>query len=155
RSSKGRRRAAKARTVNPSELLHIGLPNDTVKRFVSLKYKMELQADKDTIYCPRSWCSGAARSRKRRKPKGPLERANESDESGESDDSDGEAVSNNNNNDKAGSAVQDAADLLAICEDCNFAFCRQCSQSWHGPLADCRPSKMQAEIDAQEQATQD
>ncbi|KAH6953976.1 RWD domain-containing protein [Ilyonectria sp. MPI-CAGE-AT-0026] len=48
--------------VSPSELLQIGLSEDMVKRYVTLKYKTELESDKNTIYCPRQWCNGAAQS---------------------------------------------------------------------------------------------
>lgn len=67
----GGKRSKKSKTaLSPSELLQIGLGEDAVKRYVTLKYKTELESDKNTIYCPRQWCNGAARSKKHRKPSG-------------------------------------------------------------------------------------
>ena len=56
--------------ISPSELLQIGLTEDAVKRYVALKYKTELETDKNTIYCPRPTCNGAARSERHKKPDG-------------------------------------------------------------------------------------
>ena len=50
--------------LSPSELLQIPLEPEVVQRYVKLKRKAALESDKDTIYCPRSWCQGAARSKK-------------------------------------------------------------------------------------------
>src|SRR5205814_2320201 len=66
-----KRRKLKTR-IGPSELLQIPIEPDMVKRYVTLKRKAELESDKNTIYCPRKWCQGAARSKKHRKPIDPL-----------------------------------------------------------------------------------
>ena len=127
-SSPGGGRRKPRTFVSPSELLQIGLDQDTVKRYVTLKYKTELEADKNTIYCPRVWCTGAARSKKHRRPEG-LELADD--------------FANGSDDEEAGpdSPFEDAktyiADLLAICEECGFAFCSRCSQSWHGEFYRC------------------
>ncbi|KFY19726.1 hypothetical protein V491_04262, partial [Pseudogymnoascus sp. VKM F-3775] len=63
----GRKRKRKV-TLTPSELLLIPLEHEMVKRYVTMRHKIELENDKSTVYCPRSFCQGAARSKKHRKP---------------------------------------------------------------------------------------
>ncbi|EHL03845.1 putative E3 ubiquitin-protein ligase itt1 [Glarea lozoyensis 74030] len=70
--------------LSPSELLQIPLEPEIVARYVKLKRKAALESDKNTIYCPRSWCQGAARSTKHKKSVG-LEADDSSDEEGEND----------------------------------------------------------------------
>ncbi|KAI0405209.1 RWD-domain-containing protein [Xylaria palmicola] len=115
-------------SISPSELLQIPLDQDTVKRFVMLKHKNKLESDKNTVYCPRSWCQGAARSKKHKKPEG-LELADSDDE----DDED--------------------TGLLAICEDCGFAFCTRCGQGWHGEFNYCLPKERNDAITEEEKAS--
>lgn len=146
----GRTKKQRAKTsISPSELLQMGLSQETVTRYVSLKYKNELESDKNTIYCPRSWCDGAARSKKHKKPEG-LELAeaalDESDE--EEGGTDAEKAG-----DKKKQKAYDAGDRLAICEDCGFAFCSRCSQSWHGEFIRCTPKRTQQEITEEEKAS--
>ncbi|KAI0011154.1 RWD domain-containing protein [Xylariaceae sp. FL0662B] len=131
--------------ISPSELLQIPLDEDMVKRYVTLKHKTELESDKNTVYCPRSWCQGAARSKKHKKPEG-LEFVDGSEE-----DSDAEDIVRSNN-DKAGKKKADK-DLLAICEDCGFAFCTRCGQSWHGEFKYCIPRERKDEITEEEKAS--
>jgi E3 ubiquitin-protein ligase RNF14 len=152
---------AKAKVViSPSELLQIGLPEDMVKRYVTLKYKTELEADKDTIYCPRQWCNGAARSKRHKKPDG-LEFA----ESSSSDDT--QDTMTGNDDEKAGNNTRqkkkkkkkktvskfDPADLLSVCEDCGFAFCSRCLQTWHGEFVRCAPKRNKDELTEEEKAS--
>ncbi|GKT49240.1 E3 ubiquitin-protein ligase itt1 [Colletotrichum spaethianum] len=141
---KGKKRKVKT-SISPSELLQMGLSQETVTRYVTLKYKNELESDKNTIYCPRSWCQGAARSKKHRKPEG-LELV---DESSDEDTEDEEGT-----NGKKKQAF-DSGDLLAICEDCGFAFCSRCYQSWHGEFFRCAPKRDKGELSAEEQASID
>ncbi|RGP62217.1 hypothetical protein FLONG3_10296 [Fusarium longipes] len=140
--------------VSPSELLQIGLSEETVKRYVTLKYKTELESDKNTIYCPRQWCNGAARSKRHKKPEGldfaeasDVESGKEEEEKAE-DDSDTKAKKKKNNKDRF-----NRADLLAICEDCGFAFCGQCQQSWHGEFVRCAPRRDKEELSEEEKAS--
>lgn len=123
----------KAKTfISPSELLQIPLEPEVVKRYVTLKYKMELESDKNTIYCPRTWCQGAARSKKHKKPEGfELHEAEDSDI--EDDQLDTAATK------PAGPKKKPLRPeaVLAVCEDCNFAFCSGCHQSWHGEFYTC------------------
>lgn len=140
--------------ISPSELLTMGLSKDTVKRFVMLKYKTQLESDKNTIYCPRSWCNGAARSKKHKKPAG-LEFQEASDcesEAGEEEDQDSNTVDEKGKV-KRKPAKFDPADLLAVCEDCHLAFCSRCLQSWHGEFVRCMGKKTQEAISAEEQAS--
>jgi E3 ubiquitin-protein ligase RNF14 len=59
----GARRAKKpARTLGPNELLQIPLERSMVQRYLDLKRKKKLESDQSTIYCPREWCQGPARS---------------------------------------------------------------------------------------------
>ncbi|KAK2065603.1 RWD domain-containing protein [Colletotrichum caudatum] len=150
-SGSGKKRKVKT-SISPSELLQIGLSQETVTRYVTLKYKNELESDKNTIYCPRSWCQGAARSKKHRKPEG-LEMA---DEASDEDTEDEEGAAGQDDGGK-GKKKQpfDRGDLLAICEDCGFAFCSRCYQSWHGEFYRCTPKRDTGELSAEEQASID
>ncbi|TGJ87910.1 hypothetical protein E0Z10_g808 [Xylaria hypoxylon] len=114
--------------ISPSELLQIPLEHDMVKRYVTLKHKTKLESDKNTIYCPRSWCQGAARSKKHKKPDG-FELADSDDEEDED------------------------TGLLAICEDCGFAFCSRCGQGWHGEFNYCIPKERKDAITEEEKAS--
>lgn len=127
--------------ISPSELLQIPLETEMVMRYVTLKHKTELESDKNTVYCPRSWCQGAARSKKHRKPEG-LEFSAQSD-----DESDGEDSA------KTKTAADYRKDLLAICEDCGFAFCSRCGQSWHGEFKYCIPKERKEAITEEEKAS--
>jgi E3 ubiquitin-protein ligase RNF14 len=139
-------RGKKVRTfISPSELLQIPLDQEVVKRYVTLKYKTELESDKNTIYCPRSWCNGAARSKKHRKPEG-LELA----EAASDDDSDADDESESKPSKPRKPASQD---LVAICEDCGFAFCSRCRQSWHGEFYICQGPRNTEEISEEEKAS--
>ncbi|KAI0381782.1 RWD-domain-containing protein [Hypomontagnella monticulosa] len=137
-------RKKKAKTfISPSELLQIPLERDMVMRYVTLKHKTELESDKNTVYCPRSWCQGAARSKRHKKPEG-LEFVEVSDEESDAEDAAG---------DKPGDKKGVSKDLLAICEECSFAFCTRCGQSWHGEFKYCVPKERKDEITEEEQAS--
>ncbi|EAW08722.1 RBR-type E3 ubiquitin transferase [Aspergillus clavatus NRRL 1] len=144
-NSGGKKRKKHDRTLNPSELLQIPLEQETVQRYVLLKRKKKLESDKSTIYCPRQWCQGAARSKKHPKPIDPLA----IDDS--SDDDEDEVVF-----DPEGDETQlpPMADRVAICEDCNYAFCCVCKKGWHGELVWCFPRRT-AELSAEEKATEE
>ncbi|KAI1096739.1 RWD-domain-containing protein [Rostrohypoxylon terebratum] len=132
-------RKKKAKTfISPSELLQIPLEHAVVMRYVMLRHKTDLESDKNTVYCPRQWCQGAARSKKHKKPEG-LEFVDSFDE-----DSDAEEESTDP---KLGKRI------LAICEDCEFAFCTRCEQSWHGEFKLCVSKDRQQEMTEEEKAS--
>ncbi|RAL08335.1 RBR-type E3 ubiquitin transferase [Aspergillus homomorphus CBS 101889] len=137
------------RTLSPSELLEIPLEQEIVQRFVSLKRKKKLEADKSTVYCPREWCQGAARSKKHPKPMDPM--SDDLDAFDDDDDEDGAIIF-----DPLGDEAQlpPMAERLAICEDCNYAFCSVCKKGWHGELVRCFPRRA-AELTAEEKATEE
>ncbi|KIV92863.1 hypothetical protein PV10_04127 [Exophiala mesophila] len=135
------------RGLNPSELLQIPLEQEVVQRYVYLKRKKRLEADKNTIYCPREWCQGAAKSKRHPKPSDPMK---EEDFSDESDDEGPDPT-------KVSSEPLDLEALpmsqrLSVCEDCDFAFCCVCRKGWHGELARCSPRR-QKEITEEEAAS--
>ncbi|KKK24150.1 hypothetical protein P175DRAFT_0495157 [Aspergillus ochraceoroseus IBT 24754] len=134
------------RTLNPSELLQIPLEQETVQRYVFLKRKKKLEADKTTVYCPRQWCQGAARSKKHPKPLDPMTDSLES-----SDDEEDSTVFDPLGDE---SQLPPMADRVAICEDCSYAFCCVCKKGWHGELVRCFPRR-EAELSAEEKATEE
>ncbi|KAJ5248874.1 hypothetical protein N7468_000325 [Penicillium chermesinum] len=137
-------RRKKDRTIGPSELLQIPLSTETVQRYVFLKRKKKIEADTNTVYCPRHWCQGAARSKRHPKPQDPME-----DDDG-SDDDEASPTEPNGKVDEAPSREN----RLAICEDCNYAFCAICKKGWHGDLVFCVP-RLQAEPTEEEKATEE
>lgn len=153
-SGTGKRRKFRA-FISPSELVQMGLDLETVSRFVRLMYKTQLETDKNTIYCPRSWCDGAARSKKHRKPKG-LELVEVSDdEDDEVQDEEDEEDEERQKKKRKGKKTEKPDDRLAICEDCGFAFCSRCLQTWHGEFFACSAKRDTQEITAEEQASID
>ena len=127
--------------LGPSELLQIPLEREMVIRYVNLKHKADLESDKNTIYCPRKWCQGAARSKKHRKPDG-LEVV-ESDDEGDVD-SDAE---------EGKGKFRAGKDLLCVCEDCSYAFCSRCYQGWHGEFTLCVPMTKDGEMTEEDKAS--
>jgi E3 ubiquitin-protein ligase RNF14 len=139
RPSTKKRRKPKTQ-LSPSELLQIPLEHDMVTRYVKLKHKADLESDKNTVYCPRKWCQGAAKSKKHRKPDG------FEDQYSSDDDSDSEE-----NGEPSKFAAE--KDLLAVCEDCGLAFCSRCFSSWHGEFTICVPKKPTGELTEEEKAS--
>lgn len=138
------RRKKRDRALGPSELLQIPLAPETVQRYVFLKRKKKIEADKTTVYCPRQWCQGAARSKRHPKPTDPM-----ADDPDSSEEEDGFAF------DPLGAEDQlpPVAERVAICEDCNYAFCSVCKKGWHGELVRCFPRR-KAEQSEEEKATE-
>ncbi|KEF63882.1 uncharacterized protein A1O9_01860 [Exophiala aquamarina CBS 119918] len=135
------KRQKQDRTLNPSELLQIPIDQELVQRYVRLKRKKRLEADKNTIYCPRQWCQGAARTKKHPKPIDPM-----NDTFEDSSESEGEQP----RPDDLESLPM--AERLCVCEDCSFAFCCVCRKGWHGELARCSPRRLQ-ELTEEESAS--
>ncbi|RDA82525.1 hypothetical protein CP532_4492 [Ophiocordyceps camponoti-leonardi (nom. inval.)] len=146
-SAAGGRRKGKS-FISPSELLQIGLCEDVVKRYVMLRYKTELESDKDTVYCPRQWCNGAARSKRHKKPEGL--------EFGETSDVEPDEQNGDDDDDDAGGGQASKfkkVDLLCVCEDCGFAFCSRCLQTWHGEFVRCAPKRNKDEVTEEDKAS--
>ncbi|PGH31730.1 E3 ubiquitin-protein ligase RNF14 [[Emmonsia] crescens] len=139
----------KDRTLNPSELLQIPLDQEVVQRYVHLKRKRKLESDRTTIYCPRQWCQGAARSKRHPKP---ADLINEEVEL--SDDEDDE--SSPTPFDPLGTEDQlpPMSERLSVCGDCSYAFCCVCKKGWHGELAFCYPRRA-AELSAADKASEE
>ena len=143
-----KKRKKSDRMLRPSELLQIPLDPELVQRYVFLKRKKKLEGDKSTVYCPRQWCQGAARSKKHPKPTNPL--ADDLDDSDEEEEEDFAS-------DPTGkeSQLPPMSERVAICEDCGYSFCFVCRCSWHGPITRCYPPRRQAELSAEEKATEE
>ncbi|ETN36595.1 uncharacterized protein HMPREF1541_08873 [Cyphellophora europaea CBS 101466] len=140
-------------SLNPSELLQIPIDQELVQRYVRLKRKQRLESDKNTIYCPRQWCQGAARSKKHPKHADLFGDFSSDDASG----SEAEPEPESNATAKKRIKKKDEQNIpmarrLAVCEDCDFAFCSVCKKGWHGELVYCNPRK-QKELEAEEKAT--
>ncbi|MCJ1399953.1 translation termination inhibitor protein itt1 [Xylographa trunciseda] len=142
-----KRRRKVDRTLDPSELLQIALDQEIVQRYVKLKRKNMLESDRTTVYCPRQWCQGAARSKKH-----PKTDNRESRDRSDSEDEDDLAGDHDRNSSQE--KLPPPSERLAICEDCSFAFCKVCKASWHGEFAVCFPRK-QYELTAEEKASEE
>lgn len=118
-------RGKKPRTLPPGELLLIPIEREMVQRYVDMKRKKQLESDKSTVYCPRQWCEGPARSEKYQKITD-LSRM----ESWDDEDDETKPPS------KPIQLTPDV-DRLRICDDCSYAFCRTCNRSWHGEFVKC------------------
>lgn len=122
------------RTLPPGELLLIPLERPTVQRYVNLKRKKQLESDKSTIYCPRQWCQGPARPTKYPKVTD-LSRM----DGWEDSDTEASPEPAAAQTDPANAKPPAAGERLAICDDCNYAFCRICLSGWHGEFVRCWP----------------
>ena len=132
-----------SRTLGPGELLQMGIEKVTVQRYVDLKRKKKLEADKTTIYCPRDWCRGPARSKKNPKVASILQlESYGSDSEDEAQQALATEESKSNETDD---------NRLCICEDCQYAFCKTCLSGWHGDFVRCwvRTSAEMSEEDKQ------
>ncbi|CAG8976958.1 hypothetical protein HYALB_00010940 [Hymenoscyphus albidus] len=139
----GQSKKRKVKTqLSPSELHQIPLQPEMVERYVRLRYKASLESDKNTIYCPRKWCQGAARSSKHRKPD-----AFDDVSSGEESEAEESREGGKKPKYTAGK------DRLAVCEDCSFAFCNRCFQGWHGEFEICIPRTATGEITEEDKAS--
>ncbi|KAF2770776.1 RWD-domain-containing protein [Teratosphaeria nubilosa] len=137
----GRKR--KERSLHPRELLAMGIDEAMVRRYVELKRKKKMEADKSTVYCPRTWCQGPAKSAKY--PPIPTDLSSYAPDS-----SDDEEAGHNATDD----LPRKPGDRIAICEKCSLAFCRICYMGWHGDFARCFPRDPN-ELSAEEKASYD
>ena len=139
----GLKKGSKDRTLEPSELLGIPLEQETVQRYIKLRRKKRLESDRTTVYCPRQWCQGPARTSKSKSDQ--AEGIQETSELEEPQNYDRNAPQDK---------LPPPTERLAICEDCNFAFCKVCKASWHGEYFVCFP-RSQFELTAEERASED
>ncbi|EPE02970.1 ring finger protein [Ophiostoma piceae UAMH 11346] len=122
--------------ISPGELLQIPVDESLVKRYVDLTYKRELESDKTTVFCPRQWCSGAARSTRHKKPEGlKLHESGSVEEGG-----DGKGKGTPGDEEELDGRGYPPVEVC-ICDTCGFAFCSRCQQSWHGEFYYCGPPK--------------
>lgn len=135
--------------MTPSELLLIPLEHEMVKRYVTMRHKIELENDKSTVYCPRSFCQGAARSKKHRKPIITLTFVTTTADEEADEESDDELAAIDP------TKPPNRTNLLRVCEDCLFAFCSRCLQSWHGEYVLCGPPRNSNELSAEDKASLD
>lgn len=139
-------RTQHTRLITPRELLRIPIERPAVQRYVNLKRKRKLEADKKTIWCPRLWCQGAALGNNYPKTNDPLEEMGAVYE--EENDSDlaiiegSTKIPDETEEVPRARKIEEERDLLAprlhICEDCSYAFCRLCNRSWHGDFFYCQ-----------------
>lgn len=147
----------KSRSLHPKELLAIGIEESMVRRYVELKRKKKLEADTNTIYCPRKWCQGAARGKKY--PPIPMDLSTyepdfSSDEGDHNEAAEQKATENSTAKTKDPKVPPVPIDRLAICEKCQYAFCRICYTGWHGEFARCHPRDPN-ELSAEDKASYD
>ncbi|KAK6435067.1 hypothetical protein LTR95_008753 [Oleoguttula sp. CCFEE 5521] len=138
--AKAGQRARKPKPLHPRELLAMGVEDSMVRRYVEMKRKKRLESDKDTVYCPREWCTKPARSRKY--PPIPDDLTQCPDSGSE----DWTALEPK--------IITDDDDRLCICENpkCGMAFCKVCYKSWHGPIERCHPRNPD-ELSAEDKAS--
>ncbi|CAF9916802.1 MAG: hypothetical protein GOMPHAMPRED_001109 [Gomphillus americanus] len=126
------------KTLEASELIQIPIPQEQVQRYVMLLRKKRLESNSNTIYCPRKWCQGPARSSK------PVNK----DET-----EDIESIETPADESDKKKALPLPSERLCVCEDCGFAFCCVCTQGWHGEFAPCFP-RSQYELTTEELASE-
>lgn len=145
------------RTIHPCELFAMGIEESMVRRYLEMKRKKRLETDKTTVYCPRTWCQGPARSKLY--PPIPADLStyvsNEPSSDEESDtETDVKGPPAANGKSEASKIPPDPSDRLAICEKCELAFCKVCYMGWHGQYARCYPRDPN-ELSAEEKASYD
>jgi len=136
------RRAKKVRLITPRELLQIPIERPAVQRYVDIRRKKKLEADKSTIWCPRKGCNGAAKGNNYPKLAIPLEEMRDIYDTDPPPPNLPQAPTPSEPLTQEDDLAQDAlllATRLHICEFCSHAFCRLCNCTWHGDYYDCRP----------------
>ena len=147
-----RNKGVQKRMLHPKELLRIPLSLDVVRRYVKMRRKKVIESDKDTVFCPRKWCQGPAKSRKYPKLESPEDWPEYLDNKeikieklqSVADEGYGSEASKNEKTEKL-----QHSERLAQCEECSYAFCRVCKQGWHGEYQACWP-RSEAEIAEEE-----
>ena len=148
------KKSTSRRMLQSRELLQIPLAEEVVKRYVKMRRKKIIESDKDTIYCPRKWCQGPAKSKKYPEITSLEDWPAYLDGFGpETDSTSSEEVDHAKTENKPqGLLKYQPGERLAVCEECKYAFCRVCKQGWHGEYLTCWP-RDKAEISAEERET--
>ncbi|KAK3069902.1 hypothetical protein LTR53_011412 [Teratosphaeriaceae sp. CCFEE 6253] len=147
-----KRKRKTERTLHARELLAMGIDEAMVRRYVEMKRKKKLETDKTTVWCPRTWCQGPAKSKKY--PPIPTDLAAYTADDAPSDQSDSESAPTQQPDSPTNPIPADPADRVAVCEKCSLAFCRVCYMGWHGQFARCFP-RDPSELSAEEKASYD
>jgi E3 ubiquitin-protein ligase RNF14 len=146
-------RTLKPRKLTPKELLRIPLDLEMVTRYVEIKRKKLIESDPSIVFCPREWCQGAMRTAKYPKP-GDITQMDDP----EAYEFDAPAAPREKTEDEIAEENRmfgaPHTDRLAVCEDCNLAFCKVCLRSWHGDLVRCA-NRNKKQISPEEQASLD
>lgn len=137
-SKTGTRGKKKDRLLSPKELLQIPLSHDQVDRYAKIKRKKKIESDASIIFCPRTWCQGAMRTEKYPKITDVSQMDNSDSEADDENQALPETTTPNLGPEKRTVGRQDM-ERLAVCEDCNLAFCTVCLASWHGDFVRCEP----------------
>lgn len=151
---RGAKKIKRKRTIQPRELLAMGIEESMARRYVELKRKKKLEADKNTIYCPRKWCQGIAK--RKEFPPIPTDLSTYEAEAS-SDEEHVDRAQPSSNGDKVSKDSKmppKPVDRLSICEKCQYAFCRICYTGWHGEFARCYPRDPN-ELSAEDKASYD
>jgi len=157
----GRQRRKKPKKLQPSELLQIPIAEEKVQRYVKIRRKRKLEANPNTIYCPRKWCQGPARVGD--KASGDEADADSSDDeteqaaapvpepaTEEADEADERDQSETIEKPK----IPPPGERLAVCTDCSFPFCLVCKKTWHGEFGWCSV-RHQGELSREERASEE
>lgn len=116
-------------TMKPFELQTLNIPPDYIQRYLFMKRKVYLDADPNTIICPRDWCQNPSRSAVEH-----FEAMLRAGMLGEY--FFGEKITASPFS--VPSTAERMRSRLDICTKCGFAFCKVCEQSWHGETVICR-----------------
>ncbi|CAO2648354.1 Nn.00g076210.m01.CDS01 [Neocucurbitaria sp. VM-36] len=128
----------KDRLLSPKELLQIPIPREQVERYAKIKRKKKIESDPTIIFCPRSWCQGAMRTDTYPKIID-VSQMDDSDSEAEDTDPAQQGGSNSATGPEKRNVGVRGMERLAVCEDCNLAFCVVCLASWHGDFVRCEP----------------
>jgi E3 ubiquitin-protein ligase RNF14 len=139
--------------LGPKELLQIHIERVAIKRYYDLRRKKLMGKDPETVWCPRPWCSGAAKSTKY--PVIQIHAVEKTQEIWEGYDvieekKDDRGFVDTNMTGADSEPPPLKTSELIVCERCTFAFCSVCMISWHGPYGRCNAPRTASEL-AQEE----
>ncbi|KAF1844807.1 RING finger protein-like protein [Cucurbitaria berberidis CBS 394.84] len=135
---KSSNRKKKDRLLSPKELLQIPIAREQVDRYATIKRKKKIESDPTIVFCPRTWCQGAMRTDKYPKITDVSQMDGSDSEPEEEDPAQHGGTDGPDGPEKRAIGVR-GMERLAVCEDCNLAFCVICLASWHGDFVRCEP----------------